>query len=369
MLRRLPIIWKQGLVLILTFVVSVFGFIAVIRPLKLLKDQIDDDKTQICDGYYSFIVNGFNCSDLELIEKDISGYTSEYLVACQKEFDVEYLNFKGRGNAIVITDYQINRLEKSYGEEQFDFYKFLSGRIPNSITEVLVLDFAYSEWTFDTHSNEKIVKSAVLPEIGECTTTGKVTTDYSLAFPTELRSGFIVNKEAFERIPNSDKVTIFVVFDKCIDASKETELKKTISKYAEVEDASYSVTRIDTSDDEAALILAIELSALVIFFIVLGEIIVVCEFLKGDIGYINTCSQLGLSKLRCCLLSQLSIVILLVIAEFVVFIILKLSETNDAISFLNIGHPIDLWVLLFQFVIVMISANYIYSWLKRKECQ
>ena len=348
---------------------SVFGFITVIRPLKILKEQIDDDKSQISDGYYSFIVNGFKCSDLELIEKDISGYTSVNFVASQKNFDVEYLNFKGRGNAIAITDYWISRLEKSYGEEQLDYYKLLSGRIPGARTEVLVLDFAYSEWAFDTHSDEKIEKSAVLPEIGECTTTGKVTTDYSLSFPNELRSGFIVNKDAFDLIPNSDKVTIYVFFDKSIDASKETELKNVISKYAEVEDASYSETKIDTSGDEASLNLAVELSVLLIAAIVLCELIVISDYMKVNIGFINLCSQLGLSKSGCSLLNQIPIVIYLTIAEVVVFIVLKLAEKNDAICFLIIGHPIDLWIMLFHFIIVMMSSNYIYFRFKRKACQ
>ena len=368
-LERFHYTWKQGLILILTLVLCAFGFITIIRPLKVLKEQIDADKTRETQGYYCFKINGFDCSNLDSLEKELSGNGTEYMVACQKEFDVEYLNFKGHGNAITITDLWLNKLEKSYGEESFQYYELLTGRIPNSKTEVLMLDFAYSDWEFDANADTKIEKSAVLPEIGECQTTGLVTSNGSLMFPLELSSGFIVNKDAFKLISNTDTVTVFVFADRSLSEPEETKLKNIISEYAEVEEASFSETIIDTSGDEASLTLASELSFLLIVAIVLCEITVTSDYIKSNIGFINICGQLGLSKLGCCLLSQMPVVILLVLSDFFVFAILKFAEKSDALSFMNIGCPYDILILLSQPIIVLISAGFIYFRLKGKECQ
>lgn len=367
--RQLLYKWKQGLVLVLTFVLCVLGFITVIRPLKILKEQIEENKALVKQGYYSFIVSGFNCLDLDSVENDISDNKSDFMVVCMKEYDVEYLNLYGEGKAIAITDHWLKELENAYGKEKFRGFKLTSGSIPNNDHEVLVVYTPYTYYEFQTVTDERIGKLAVLPTVGECFTTGTVEVDRSVSFPTELGIGLIVTKEDFNQVSNGERITIFVWPDRTLDASEEAKLKTDISKYAEVEEAYFTDTTFDTSGDDARLTLAVELSIIVIIAIVLGEMIVVFDYLKGTIGFNDTCSRLGLSKIGCCLLSQIPIIVYLVLAEAIVFIVLKLAENADAVSFLNIGHPIDLCVLLFELFIVMLSAIYIYYRLKRKECQ
>ena len=55
-----------------------------------MKNDIEDKKALVTNGYYRFVVTGFNSSDLDSIEKELSGDGSEYMVACQKEFVVKY---------------------------------------------------------------------------------------------------------------------------------------------------------------------------------------------------------------------------------------------------------------------------------------
>ena len=119
LLRQLLLTWKQGVILILTFVLCALGFITIVRPLKILKNDIEDKKALVTNGYYRFVVTGFNSSDLDSIEKELSGDGSEYMVACQKEFVVKYLNLYGEGKAIAITDHWMTKLENAYGKEQF----------------------------------------------------------------------------------------------------------------------------------------------------------------------------------------------------------------------------------------------------------
>lgn len=367
--RQLLYKWKQGLVLVLTFILCVLGFITVIRPLKILKDQIEENKALVKQGYYSYIVSGFNSLELDSVENDISDNKSDFMVVCMKEFDVEYLNLYGEGKVIVITDYWLKELENAYGKEKFRGFKLSSGSIPNNDHEVLVVYTPYTYYEFRTVTDERIGKLAVLPTVGECFTTGTVDVDRSVSFPTELGIGLIVTKEDFNLVSNGERITIFVLPDRTLDASEETKLKTVISKYAVVEESYFTETTLDTSGDEAELTLAAELSLLVIIAILVGETIVLSDFMKGNVGFINICSRLGLSKFGCFLMSQLPIVIYLVISEAIVFIILKLAEKADAISFLNIGHPYDLLAMLLQFIIILISVNYIYFRPKGKECR
>lgn len=353
----------------MTFVFCVLGFITVIRPLKILNDQIEEDKAKRFPGYYNFLCASIECSNLEFIERDISEIAGKCIVLCHKEYDVDYLNFKGHGNAVALTESQFRELEKTYGNNQYRLYKMLSGKTPKTDTEVIVLNYAYSEWEFDSSAEKKTDKTAILPEVGECITTGVVISSESLEFPIDLKWGLIVTQSTFDRIPSNGKVMMYVFPDRALDASEEEELRIIISKYAKVEEASYAETIIDTSGDEVSLTLAVELSVLLIVAVVLCEIIVISDFMKSSIGFINICSQLGLSKFGCCLLSQMSVVIYLVAAEIILFIALKTAEKSDSINFLCIGHPIDLCVLLFEFILVLISSNCIYYRLKGKECR
>lgn len=368
-LKQIFLIWKQGLILVLTFVLCALGFIAVIRPLKILNEQIEEDKAKIFPGYYTLMCNNLNSSDLDFIERDLSELTGKCMVICQKEIDVDLLNFKGHGNVIALTESQFRELDNTYGNNQYVLYKLLSGKIPNTDTEVLALDYMYSDWEFDSSAEKKIEKTAVLPELGECVTTGVVTSSNSLEYPVNLKWGFIVTQEAFDQTSFSNHIMLYVFVDNSLKPEEETNLRSVISNYAEIEDATYNENKIDTSGDEAALTLAVELSCLVIIAIVLGEIIVISDFLKGYIGINNIYSQLGLSKRGCCILSLMPIVIFLVIAEIFLIIFLKLAEKHDVVGFLNIGHPYDWLVLLFHCIIVFISAICIYCLLKRKECR
>ena len=368
-LRQLCSTFRQGLILILTFVLCLLGFIAVIKPLVDLKRENEAAKNKSNYGYYCFVCSDFNSLNLESIEKDLSTNKGEYLVVSQKEFYVEYLNFSGHGNAISLSESCLNDLQNTYGKNEFEYFKLQSGRIPKSSTEVLVMDFAYFEWNYDFSVEEKIKRAAVLPSLGECITTGCVTTKDSLSIPLELCSGFIVTNDAFNVISKDETINIFILIDRVLDSAEEGKLKSVVSKYAIIEDAQYIENQIDTSGNDSRLAMAVELSIPIIIAIVLGEIIILTDFLKSVFGFNDICSRLGLSKSGCCLLIQIPIIIYIFIAESVLFIILKLAEENDAINFLNIGHPTDLGILLFQFIIVLISAIYIFYRLKRKECR
>ena len=367
LLRQLLLTWKQGVILILTFVLCALGFITIVRPLKILKNDIEDKKALVTNGYYRFVVTGFNSSDLDSIEKELSGDGSEYMVACQKEFVVKYLNLYGEGKAIAITDHWMTKLENAYGKEQFRGFKLDSGRVPNKDREVLLLSNPYTYYEFGTSTDERVGKFAVLPEVGECDTTGIVLTDNSVSFPSEMRIGLIVTKADFNQISNGESINVFVWPDRTLDDSEVQRLKNTLYKYAEVETITYNETLIDTSGDEASLTLAVELSVLLIAAVVMCEMIVVSDFLKGCMNSNIICSLLGLSKSGCSLLSQIPIAIYLVLAEAILFIVLKIAEKSDAINFLNVCHPYDLLVMLFQFIVVLTGSNYIYFRLKGKE--
>ena len=190
-----------------------------------------------------------------------------------------------------------------------------------------------------------------------------------MSFPLELCSGFIVSNEAFNVISKDEAVSIFVLVERVLDSEEEEKLKRVISKYANIEDAQYIENQLDTSSIDSRFTLAVELSILVIIAIVLGEIIILSDCVKSFIGFNNICYRLGLSKFGCFLLSQMPIIIYLLIAKSIVFIILKLAEKNDAINFLNTSHPTAFWIMILHFIIVLISAIYIYYRFKRKECQ
>lgn len=346
------------------------GCVAVINPLVGFKIENEIAKENNDNlGYYCFVCSDFNSLNLESIEKELSTNKGEYLVVSQKEFNVDYLNFSGHGNAISLSESCLNDLQNTYGKNEFEFFKLQSGRIPENSNEVLVLDFAYFEWNFDYSVEDKIKKAAVLPELDECLTTGCVTAKDSLSFPLELCSGFIVSNEAFNVISKDEAVSIFVLVERVLDSEEEEKLKRVISKYANIEDAQYIENQLDTSSIDSRFTLAVELSILVIIAIVLGEIIILSDCVKSFIGFNNICYRLGLSKFGCFLLSQMPIIIYLLIAKSIVFIILKLAEKNDAINFLNTSHPTAFWIMILHFIIVLISAIYIYYRFKRKECQ
>ena len=347
---------KQGLILLLTFVLCMLGCIAVIRPLVDFKNKIEKSKTKNNFGYYNFICTDFNSSNLESIEKDLSTSKEEYIAVCQKEFDVEYLNFHGRGNVVSLSETCLKDLQNTYGKKEFGFFKLGSGRIPEKSTEVLVLGFAYSEWNYDLSGEKKIEKAAVLPELGECITTGSVTTKDSLSFPVELKSGFIVTNSTFDLISKNANIDIFVLVERALDSAEEATLRNVISKYATVVEANYIENRIDTSGDEATFTLAVELSLLLIVALIFGEIIVLSDFIKEQIDFLSVCTQLGISGLKCFILNELFIASYLIISNVVFFLILLVAMKCSALSFLNIDWKYRFLVVLFNSMVILFAG-------------
>lgn len=369
LLKQFVFVWKQGIVLFLSVVLCSLGCICLIRPLKLYSEQIAEDKSKVYPGFYSFICKNLNCSSLNSIENDLSEIGDSFFIAFQKEYEVEYLNFKGRGNAITLSDSEFERIEKTYDRNQTGYYKLQSGMIPERDYEVLLLGFAYTDWSYSKDEDEKVEKAAVLPGIGECVTVGQITALESESMPSELCYGLIIPQETFELALGEENVTVYIVSKKELVSAEEEYLKSAISKYGEIEKASFNQIVIDTKSDEDNLSAAIGLSLILLFVVLFCAVLVLADFIKGNMGFIGECNRIGMTELNCFLLNEALVALYLIVAEGVLFVILYNSSEYEKTCFLDIGICNSCCLNTLLALFFLIACSVIYFRLKRKGYQ
>ena len=133
--------WDKGLIYIVTFVLCSLCALALIIPIKLFRQEIDEKSNKIGMTYYLFQCEGFSGSELNSLEEKINNIDSDFLVIPSTEYEICYKNFSGAGRAMTLSDAWFERLDKSYNGVQNTFIKLCSGRISDNENEVMVLGF------------------------------------------------------------------------------------------------------------------------------------------------------------------------------------------------------------------------------------
>lgn len=369
-LRQLLRTWDKGLIYILTFVLCSLCSVALIIPLRLLRQEIDKRSNSTTMTYYSYVCEGFSGSDLNSMEKDIKEIEPEFIIIPNVEYEVSYKNFSGTGRAMTISDSGFEKLGKSYANKTDYFLCLISGRIPEDENEVVTFLGVYGSYCY-SHDGEKVKKAVVLPEIGECEATGKIELRDDLQeMIVDLQGGVIVRQNVFDKIYGGSAVKIFIVFQETLSPEQELELKKIISKYANVLDAYCVSKQYDEEADIASLNLATELSALLILAVIACLVFVQSDLLYSNIIICRIMKQMGLSKLKNFFFNFILLNIYILISEAVLFFVLQLSETSERLKFINPGSEGFKWIIIITAYLTALLAYtvvYLRTWKVKNE--
>ena len=369
-LRQLLRTWDKGLIYILTFVLCSLCVLALIIPLRLLRQEIDKRSKSLNVTYYSYVCEGFSGSDLNSMEKDIKGIKPEFIVIPSVDYEVSYKNFRGAGRAMTLSDSGFEKLGKSYGNKTDYFLCLISGRIPEDENEVVTFLGVYGSYCY-SHDGEKVKKAVVLPEIGECEATGKIELRDDLQeMIVDLQGGVIVRLNIFDKISAGNSVRLFIVFQETLSPEQELELKKTVSKYANVLE-SYCVSKqYDEEADIASFNLAAELSALLILAVIACLVFVQSDLLYSNILICRIMKQMGLSELKIFLFNFLLLNIYILVSEAVLYLVLQLSETSKRLRFINPGSEGFIWIIVISAYLTALLAYtvvYLRTWKVKNE--
>ena len=347
-LRQLLRTWDKGLIYILTFVLCSLCSVALIIPLRLLRQEIDKRSNSTTMTYYSYVCEGFSGSDLNSMEKDIKEIEPEFIIIPNVEYEVSYKNFSGTGRAMTISDSGFEKLGKSYGNKTDYFLCLISGRIPEDENEVVTFLGVYGSYCY-SHDGEKVKKAVVLPEIGECEATGKIELRDDLQeMIVDLQGGVIVRQNVFDKIYGGSAVKIFIVFQETLSPAQELELEA----------------------DIASLNLATELSALLILAVIACLVFVQSDLLYSNIIICRIMKQMGLSKLKNFFFNFILLNIYILISEAVLFFVLQLSETSERLKFINPGSEGFKWIIIITAYLTALLAYtvvYLRTWKVKNE--
>ena len=364
-LRQLLRTWDKGLIYILTFVLCSLCALALIIPLRLLRQEIDKRSKSLNVTYYSYVCEGFSGSDLNSMEKDINGIEPEFIIIPNEEYEVSYKNFSGAGRAMTLSDSGFEKLGKSYGSKTDYFLCLNSGRIPENEKEVAAFWGVYGSYYY-SHDGEKADKAVVLPEIGECEATGEIELRDDLhELIVDLQGGVIVRQNAFDKISDGSAVRLFMVFQEALSPEQELELKKSVSKYANVLEAYCVSKQYDEEADIASFNLAAELSALLILAVILCLVFVQSDLLNSNILICRIMKQMGLSELKNFLFNFILLNIYILISEAALYFVLQLSETSESLRFINPGREGFKWIIIISAYLIALLA-YIFLYLRTR---
>lgn len=338
--------WDKGLIYIVTFVLCSLCALALIIPIKLFRQEIDEKSNKIGMTYYLFQCEGFSGSELNSLEEKINNIDSDFLVIPSTEYEICYKNFSGAGRAMTLSDAWFERLDKSYNGVQNTFIKLCSGRISDNENEVMVLGFLpYSSYSY-SHNEEKIEKTVVLPGTGECECTGIVNFQEEWdGLLVDTQGGVIVSQTEFGIISNDKCVSLFVMFQKTLNPEQEIKLKQAVSEYADVIEASCVRHEYDEEADKAGLNLAVELSAILLIAVVACLIFVQSDLLQGNMLICDIMKRIGMTERSYFLFNLILMNIYILISEAVLCMVLRLSEINDQFRFINPGTAGLKWVI------------------------
>lgn len=369
-LRQLLRTWDRGLIYILTFVLCSLCSVALIIPLRLLRQDIDERRNSINVTYYSYVCEGFSGSDLNSMEKDIKEIEPEFIIIPSVEYEVSYKNFSGTGRAMTISDSGFEKLGKSYGSMTDYFLCLNSGRIPENEAEVAVFLGIYGSYNY-SHDGETVEKAVVLPEIGECEATGEIELRNDLhEMIVDIQGGVIVRQNVFDKISGGNTVKLFVVFQETLSLEQELELKKAISKYANVLEAYCISKQYDEEADIARFNLAAELSALLILVVIACLVFVQSDLLYSNTNICRIMKQMGLSEPKIFTFNFVLLNIYILISETALYFVLQLSKTSERLRFINPGSEGFKWIIIVAaYLIALLTYIVVYlrNWKVKSE--
>lgn len=369
-LRQLLRTWDRGLIYILTFVLCSLCSVALIIPLRLLRQDIDERRNSINVTYYSYVCEGFSGSDLNSMEKDIKEIEPEFIIIPSVEYEVSYKNFSGTGRAMTISDSGFEKLGKSYGSVTDYFLCLNSGRIPENEAEVAVFLGIYGSYNY-SHDGETVEKAVVLPEIGECEATGEIELRNDLhEMIVDIQGGVIVRQNVFDKISGGNTVKLFVVFQETLSLEQELELKKAISKYANVLEAYCISKQYDEEADIARFNLAAELSALLILAVIACLVFVQSDLLYSNTNICRIMKQMGLSEPKIFTFNFVLLNIYILISETALYFVLQLSKTSERLRFINPGSEGFKWIIIVAaYLIALLTYIVVYlrNWKVKSE--
>lgn len=369
-LRQLLRTWDRGLIYILTFVLCSLCSVALIIPLRLLRQDIDERRNSINVTYYSYVCEGFSGSDLNSMEKDIKEIEPEFIIIPSVEYEVSYKNFSGTGRAMTISDSGFEKLGKSYGSMTDYFLCLNSGRIPENEAEVAVFLGIYGYYYY-SHDGETVEKAVVLPEIGECEATGEIELRNDLhEMIVDIQGGVIVRQNVFDKISGGNTVKLFVVFQETLSLEQELELKKAISKYANVLEAYCISKQYDEEADIARFNLAAELSALLILAVIACLVFVQSDLLYSNTNICRIMKQMGLSEPKIFTFNFVLLNIYILISETALYFVLQLSKTSERLRFINPGSEGFKWIIIVAaYLIALLTYIVVYlrNWKVKSE--
>lgn len=369
-LRQLLRTWDRGLIYILTFVLCSLCSVALIIPLRLLRQDIDERRNSINVTYYSYVCEGFSGSDLNSMEKDIKEIEPEFIIIPSVEYEVSYKNFSGTGRAMTISDSGFEKLGKSYGSMTDYFLCLNSGRIPENEAEVATFLGIYGFYYY-SHDGETVEKAVVLPEIGECEATGKIELRNDLyEMIVDIQGGVIVRQNVFDKISGGNTVKLFVVFQETLSLEQELELKKAISKYANVLEAYCISKQYDEEADIARFNLAAELSALLILAVIACLVFVQSDLLYSNTNICRIMKQMGLSEPKIFTFNFVLLNIYILISETALYFVLQLSKTSERLRFINPGSEGFKWIIIVAaYLIALLTYIVVYlrNWKVKSE--
>lgn len=369
-LRQLLRTWDRGLIYILTFVLCSLCSVALIIPLRLLRQDIDERRNSINVTYYSYVCEGFSGSDLNSMEKDIKEIEPEFIIIPSVEYEVSYKNFSGTGRAMTISDSGFEKLGKSYGSMTDYFLCLNSGRIPENEAEVAVFLGIYGSYNY-SHDGETVEKAVVLPEIGECEATGEIELRNDLhEMIVDIQGGVIVRQNVFDKISGGNTVKLFVVFQETLSLEQELELKKAISKYANVLEAYCISKQYDEEADIARFNLAAELSALLILAVIACLVFVQSDLLYSNTNICRIMKQMGLSEPKIFTFNFVLLNIYILISETALYFVLQLSKTSERLRFINPGSEGFKWIIIVAaYLIALLTYIVVYlrNWKVKSE--
>lgn len=320
--------------------------------------------------YYSYVCEGFSGSDLNSMEKDIKEIESEFIIIPSVEYEVSYKNFSGTGRAMTISDSGFEKLGKSYGSMTDYFLCLNSGRIPENEAEVAVFWGIYGYYYY-SHDGETVEKAVVLPEIGECEATGEIELRNDLhEMIVDIQGGVIVRQNVFDKISSGNTVKLFVVFQETLSLEQELELKKAISKYANVLEAYCISKQYDEEADIARFNLAAELSALLILAVIACLVFVQSDLLYSNTNICRIMKQMGLSEPKIFTFNFVLLNIYILISETALYFVLQLSKTSERLRFINPGSEGFKWIIIVAaYLIALLTYIVVYlrNWKVKSE--
>ncbi len=352
------------------YILCIIAIIASIIPCMDYGDYLNETYNIPNYGFYKYNLIGFDSNKLNTLEDNIGKDISDATVIPTLSFEVNESGLTGNSILSTLSDKRFKELETTLSDDPVPnnlYMTLYQGSIPDQNGQVLSFFDPYFTWGYEDNGPNRSI--AVLPNIGECTITGIVDlqNDRQFVYPTELFGGFISLNSDFSVASTDQVVTLYVFFDKTLSGNEEMKLKQTVSKYAEVINASYSKNVLDSNPISSSIAHVKMLTAVTVILLSLCGISSLSNIIIGNMPFMNILNRLGMSKgSRFCFIFSL-INICLILGTLISAIVLVIVPKVRFLSFIDCKSPSVIFVVLIsEYLIHLLSGIIIYIIKERK---